>query len=234
MFPQIINHKKLNHPHVIELIGICRSNSYVLLVLEYAAGGSLRKHIKNWRASEAKAEEPSKGRLSEEEARRIFQQLMLGVDYCHRMGVSNRDIKPDNILLDEHDNVKLADFGYSKDQDVQSLAKTRLGTAAYTAPEIFTLPQAQGRNYDAKAADVWSCAVTLFEMVTGSLPFHQPEDIEKKHSLRSDLIMERLLKGEYAFPPDIPLSAELKDLLAGMLNIGTRIIPCTFLTYRWR
>lgn len=205
---QILNHKKLDHPHVVELKGVTRSDSYLILVLEYAAGGNLRKYF------------TARGRLSEGESRRLFQQLMLAVDYCHRMGVSSRDIKPDNVLLDANSNVKLADFGYSKDEDVQSLAKTRLGTPEYTAPEIFKLPQAEGKNYDAKAADIWSCGVTLFEMVTGSLPFNRPEDIQKKHSVRSALTMERLLKGEYAFPPDIPLSTELKDLLKGMLNIG--------------
>ena len=208
---EILNHKKLEHPHVISLHGVCRTDDYLILIMEYASGGSLRKYI------------TTHGKLPKEEARRLFQQLLLSVDYCHRMGVSNRDIKPDNILLDKENNVKLCDFGYSKDEDLQSMANTRLGTPAYTAPEIFKLISGQvQQTYDAKAADVWSCGVTLCEMVTGVLPFKRPEDTQLKHAVRSDRMMERLLRGDYAFPPDCALSNDLADLIQGMLNIDPK------------
>jgi serine/threonine-protein kinase SRK2 len=210
---EILNHKKLDHPYVIELEAVFRTDGYLVLILEYASGGSLRKYLS------------SKGPLAEDEARRIFQHLMLAVDYCHKMGVSSRDIKPDNILFNDKNEVKLADFGYSKDENMQSLANTRLGTPAYTAPEIFKFQPDRDSNrqsYDAKAVDVWSCGVTLFEMVCGGLPFKRAEDVQKKHSVRSELMMQRLLAGDYAFPPEIPLSDDLKDLLRCMLNIGKK------------
>ena len=71
---EILNHKKLHHPYVIELEDVFRTDGYLVLVLEYASGGSLRKYLS------------TKGPLPEDEARKIFQQLMLAVDYCHKMG----------------------------------------------------------------------------------------------------------------------------------------------------
>ncbi len=73
---EILNHKKLHHPFVIELEAVFRTDGYLVLVLEYASGGSLRKYLS------------TKGALAEDEARKIFHQLMLAVDYCHKMGVS--------------------------------------------------------------------------------------------------------------------------------------------------
>ena len=143
---QVINHNKLDHPHVIALREIFPANNHLALVLDHAAAGSLRQHL---------AAAPG-GRLPEAEARRMFQQLMLAVHYCHNMGVSSRDIKPDNTLLHPAEDgsnrldVKLADFGYSRDEDVESLAKTKLGTPAYTSPE--TLSLGPGARYDSKAS----------------------------------------------------------------------------------
>ncbi|KAH7617255.1 putative Serine/threonine-protein kinase SRK2C [Nannochloris sp. 'desiccata'] len=203
---EILNHKKLQHPYVIELEAVFRTDGYLVLILEYANGGSLRKYL------------ASKGALAESEARNYFQQLMLAVDYCHKMGVSSRDIKPDNILLNDNNEVKLADFGYSKDESMQSLANTRLGTPAYTAPEIFRIQPGGRQSYDAKAVDVWSCGVTLYQMLCAELPFKKPGDVQRKHSVRSELMMNRLLNGEFDFPQEIPLSDDVKDLLRCMLN----------------
>jgi serine/threonine-protein kinase SRK2 len=205
---EILNHKKLRqHPYVIQLEAVFRTDSYLVLVLEYASGGSLRKYL------------ASKGVLPESEARTYFQQLMLAVDYCHKMGVSSRDIKPDNILLDDNNEVKLADFGYSKDENLQSLANTRLGTPAYTAPEIFRFQQGM-QKYDPYAVDIWSCGVTLFQMLCGGLPFKRPGDERVKHSEVGQLMLNRLLNGDFAFPQEIPLSDDVKDLLRCMLNTG--------------
>ena len=76
---------------------------------------------------------------SEEEARWFFQQFIIGLDYCHRMGIANRDIKLDNILLHGRDSrpvVKICDFGYSKDEVAGSICKTACGTPEYMAPEV--------------------------------------------------------------------------------------------------
>ena len=88
------------------------------LVLEYANFGDLHSYVMSRRG------------LSEPEARWFFQQLMLAVDFCHRMGVVNRDIKLENTLLagDTRPLIKISDFGFSKDEHGQSAPTTRVGT----------------------------------------------------------------------------------------------------------
>ena len=79
------------------------------------------------------------GGIPEAHARWFFQQLIIAVDYCHRLGIANRDIKLENTLLDDSrplPKVKLCDFGYSKDESLQSLCKTSCGTPEYMAPEV--------------------------------------------------------------------------------------------------
>ncbi len=108
--------------------------------MEYAPGGDLFKVVSHLRG------------LSEDNARWFFQQIVLAIDYCHRMGVANRDIKLENTLLDGSVRplVKLADFGFSKDENYQSAPGSRVGTPAYLAPEVIT--NVHGQSYDAKAS----------------------------------------------------------------------------------
>ena len=108
---EIMNHRLLHHPHVIELHELFAVPGYLAIVMEYADGRSLFELVKRCR------------RLNCNMARWIFQQLIIAVDYCHRKGVSSRDIKCENILLNHGCNtpiVKLCDFGYSHDENAQS------------------------------------------------------------------------------------------------------------------
>lgn len=91
--------KFLQHPNVLRYFGTRRQNDIEYIFLEYAAGGELFDRI-----------EPDVG-MPANEARRFFNQLMDGVDYLHNKGVAHRDLKPENLLLDEHDTLKISDFG---------------------------------------------------------------------------------------------------------------------------
>jgi serine/threonine-protein kinase SRK2 len=114
--------------------------------MEYAAGGDMFQYVK------------ARGGLDEGDARWFFQQLLIGIDYCHRMGVVNRDVKLENTLLDGGalPLVNICDFGYSKNEK-DSLPKSSVGTPGYTAPEVLS----NARTYDGCAADVWSSGVML-------------------------------------------------------------------------
>lgn len=122
---EIMNHQKLLHPHVVQLKEVFCVPPYLALVMEYVSGGDLFNYVVK-----------RKG-LSEQDARWFFQQLILGMDYCHKKGVCSRDIKLENTLLVLQPNkkplLKMCDFGYSK-SDVQSIAKSKVGTPGYTAP----------------------------------------------------------------------------------------------------
>lgn len=118
---EIVNHSLLRHPHVVQFREVFLTPEYVCIVMEYANGGSLFDLVRTQK------------RLKETQARWFFQQLILALDYCHRRGVANRDIKLENCLLQNeeglpHPLLKMCDFGYSK-ADFRSAAKSQVGLA---------------------------------------------------------------------------------------------------------
>ncbi|CAK7345486.1 unnamed protein product [Dovyalis caffra] len=113
--------------------------------------------------------EVHQGRLSENESRRYFQQLIDAVAHCHGKGVYHRDLKPENLLLDAFGKLKVSDFGLSAlPQKGVGLLHTTCGTPNYVAPEVLG-----HQGYDGAAADVWSCGVILFVLMAGYLPFQE-------------------------------------------------------------
>ena len=162
---EILNQFKLKHPHVIKLEELFTTEDHLVLVLEYADKGDLFSYIRK------------RGRLREDSARWFFQQLILAIDFCHKMGVVNRDIKLENVLLSSVSAgkgtrkriAKLSDFGFSKDETRHSAPNTRLGTLMYIAPEIMT--NKPNESYDARKTDVWSAGVVLYVMLAGQYPF---------------------------------------------------------------
>lgn len=156
-----------------------------------------------------------KGGLREAEARWFFQQLIVAVDYIHRMGVASRDIKLENTLLDGSPRplIKICDFGYSKHERYQSAPGSRVGTPAYLAPEV--IMTTRGKTYDGKVADIWSCGVMLYVMLAGSYPFERPSDKADPQKLQK--MIQRILRVDYEFPSELRISAELRDLMSKIL-----------------
>jgi serine/threonine protein kinase len=103
--------------------------------------------------------------MSEEEARKYFSQLIKAVTHMHAEGIVHRDLKPENILL-MGDQLKVADFGLSSIILDGAGLKTSCGSPNYAAPEVI-----EGQSYDGTQADVWSCGVILYALLTRSLPF---------------------------------------------------------------
>eukprot|EP00057_Strongylocentrotus_purpuratus_P022517 XP_011676991.1 PREDICTED: serine/threonine-protein kinase Chk1-like [Strongylocentrotus purpuratus] len=106
------------------------------------------------------------------EAHRFFSQLIGGVEYLHKKGVTHRDLKPENLLLDEHDNLKVSDFGLAtvfRHQGKERLLGKCCGTPPYVAPEVL-----KRKEYHAEPADVWSCGIILVAMLAGELPWDEP------------------------------------------------------------
>ncbi|XP_022730486.1 CBL-interacting serine/threonine-protein kinase 21-like isoform X2 [Durio zibethinus] len=105
-------------------------------------------------------------KLSEPQARKLFQQLIDAVDHCHRKGVYHRDLKPENLLLDSKGNLKVTDFGLSALRKPGDMLTTACGSPCYVGPELL-----ENKGYNGAAADIWSCGVILFELLAGYLPF---------------------------------------------------------------
>ncbi|XP_042424941.1 CBL-interacting protein kinase 24-like isoform X1 [Zingiber officinale] len=149
--------KIVRHPNIVKLHEVLASSTKIYIILELATGGELFDKIVHQR------------RLSENESRRYFQQLIDAVDYCHSKGVYHRDLKPENLLLDYQGNLKVSDFGLSAlPQKGVGLLRTTCGTPNYVAPEVLG-----HQGYDGSAADIWSCGVILFVLMAGYLPFNE-------------------------------------------------------------
>ncbi|KAL3698455.1 hypothetical protein R1sor_012531 [Riccia sorocarpa] len=151
--------KLVRHPNVVRLHEVLASKNKIYIILEFVTGGELFDKIVH------------QGKLSENESRRYFQQLIDAVDYCHSKGVYHRDLKPENLLLDAQGNLKISDFGLSAlPQQLRDdgLLHTTCGTPNYVAPEVLN-----DKGYDGAVADVWSCGVILYVLMAGFLPFDE-------------------------------------------------------------
>lgn len=179
------------HPHIIRLYEVIETPTDIFVVMEYVKSGELFDYI------------VEKGRLLEDEARRFFQQIISGVEYCHRNMVVHRDLKPENLLLDSKCNVKIADFGLSNIMRDGHFLKTSCGSPNYAAPEVIS-----GRLYAGPEVDVWSCGVILYALLCGSLPFDD-ENIPN--------LFKKIKGGIYTLPSH--LSAGARDLIPRMLLV---------------
>ncbi|ALC46375.1 KP78a [Drosophila busckii] len=174
--------KMLNHPNIVRLYQVIESERTLYLIMEYASRGELFDHlVKN-------------GRMRERDARVIFRQLVSAIQYCHSKFVVHRDLKAENLLLDQHMNIKIADFGFGNTFDPNAQLETFCGSPPYAAPELF-----MGRKYAGPEVDAWSLGVVLYTLVSGSLPF----DGGTLKELR-----ERVLRGKYRVPYYISMDCE--------------------------
>ncbi|KAG7458842.1 hypothetical protein MATL_G00224830 [Megalops atlanticus] len=148
--------KNLSHQHVCRLYHVIETATKIFMVLEYCPGGELFDYI------------IAKDRLSEEETRVFFRQIVSALAYVHSQGYAHRDLKPENLLIDEDHNLKLIDFGLCAKPKggLGYELKTCCGSPAYAAPELI-----QGKAYIGSEADVWSMGVLLFALLCGYLPF---------------------------------------------------------------
>ncbi|XP_031381900.1 CBL-interacting serine/threonine-protein kinase 21-like [Punica granatum] len=164
----------LHHPNIIRIHEVIGTKTKIYIVMDYVSGGQLTDKLSYEK------------KLNEYEARKLFQQLVDAVDHCHNKGVYHRDLKPENLLLDNKGNVKVSDFGLSALRKRGELLSTACGSPCYVAPELLT-----NRGYDGAAADIWSCGVILFEMLSGTLPFDDRNLIN---------LYKKIYKAEYKFP----------------------------------
>ncbi|KAJ7515275.1 hypothetical protein O6H91_22G008600 [Diphasiastrum complanatum] len=179
------------HPHIIRLYEVIETPSDIFVVMEYVKSGELFDYI------------VEKNRLHEDEARRFFQQIISGVEYCHRNMVVHRDLKPENLLLDSKCNVKIADFGLSNIMHDGHFLKTSCGSPNYAAPEVIS-----GKLYAGPEVDVWSCGVILYALLCGSLPFDD-ENIPN--------LFKKIKGGIYTLPSHLTPGA--RDLIPRMLLV---------------
>ena len=145
---------KLHHINIVNCFELIENEENFYIIMEYCQKGELSGYI----------EENKK--LSEDESSMLFYQLINGVNYIHKKGISHRDLKPENLLLTKDKILKIIDFGLSHEYDGNIFLKTKCGSPCYAAPEII-----KGNDYDGFQIDVWCCGIVLYNMVCGDVPF---------------------------------------------------------------
>uniref|UniRef100_A0A8C4EC98 non-specific serine/threonine protein kinase n=1 Tax=Dicentrarchus labrax TaxID=13489 RepID=A0A8C4EC98_DICLA len=199
--------KLLNHPHIIKLYQVMETKDMLYIVTEYAKNGEMFDHL------------TSNGRMSEDEARKKFWQILTAVDYCHRHHIVHRDLKTENLLLDANMNIKLADFGFGNFYNAGEPLSTWCGSPPYAAPEVF-----EGKEYEGPQLDIWSLGVVLYVLVCGSLPFDGP-------SLPA--LRQRVTEGRFRIP--FFMSQDCENLIRKMLVVdpARRISVAQIKQHRW-
>uniref|UniRef100_A0A2K6ENY7 non-specific serine/threonine protein kinase n=1 Tax=Propithecus coquereli TaxID=379532 RepID=A0A2K6ENY7_PROCO len=149
-------------------------------------------------------------KLYQSEARRKFWQILSAVDYCHGRKIVHRDLKAENLLLDNNMNIKIADFGFGNFFKSGELLATWCGSPPYAAPEVF-----EGQQYEGPQLDIWSMGVVLYVLVCGALPFDGPT---------LPILRQRVLEGRFRIP--YFMSEDCEHLIRRMLVLD----PCKRLT----
>lgn len=183
--------KVLSHPNLLSLIDVFEIETHLFLVMEFVDGLELFEFLVR------------RGALPIPQALNFFQQIVCGLEYCHHRLICHRDLKPENLLLDRNLNIKIADFGMTSLNPPGSLLETSCGSPHYCDPMVVS-----GEMYDGLKADIWSCGVILYAMVTGRLPFDD-DNIQR--------LLQKVQMGQYHLPSDLP--KDLRDLIRRMLTV---------------
>ncbi|MCU6734096.1 Stk1 family PASTA domain-containing Ser/Thr kinase [Diplocloster agilis] len=175
----------LAHPNIVNVYDVGDEDGVYYIVMELVDGITLKEYIER------------KGRLSSKEAISIAIQVSMGLEAAHNNHIIHRDIKPQNIIISTDGKVKVTDFGIAKAASSQTISSSAMGSVHYTSPE-----QARG-GYSDEKSDIYSLGVTMYEMVTGRVPFDgdTPVVIAVKH------LQEEMISPKY-FAPELPYSLE--------------------------
>ena len=175
----------LIHPNIVNVYDVGEDRGLNYMVMELVEGITLKEYIER------------KGRLSHKETISIAIQMCSGIGAAHASGIIHRDIKPQNIIISKDGKVKVTDFGIAKAITSNTVSTNAMGSVHYTSPE-----QARG-GFSDQRSDIYSIGITLFEMVTGQVPFDGETTVEvaMKH-------LQQEITPPSELVPDIPYSLE--------------------------
>ena len=155
---------KMSHPNIIKVTDLIEEDDTVAFVMEYIEGETLKDYIDR------------KGKLSDEEIKNIFTQMLSAVGYVHEQNLVHRDIKPSNFMLDKKGSIKLMDFGIAKTTDISSAEYTQTGTGVQMGTPMYMSPeQIKNSKEVSYTTDIYSLGVVLWQMVMGKKPYNTNE-----------------------------------------------------------
>ncbi|SCU95502.1 LAME_0F12398g1_1 [Lachancea meyersii CBS 8951] len=197
--------RRLDHPRIVRLKGFYEDRDNYYLVMEFVSGGDLMDFV------------AAHGSVGEDAGREITRQVLEAVKYIHAMGISHRDLKPDNILIEQDDPVlvKITDFGLAKIQGNGTFMKTFCGTLAYVAPEVISgknSEEKEGNKYSSMV-DMWSIGCLVYVILTGHLPFSGSTQNELYKQISAGSYHEGPLK-------DYRISDKAREFIEAFLQVN--------------
>lgn len=207
---EILIHSQLDHPNIVKMYDSFRDIDHVYLLLEFCHLKSLDQYVnkfnKDKKGTHLKEGEAIPHPLTEEQVRKIMQQLLSALEYLHEeKKVVHRDLKLGNLFITQNFDIKLGDFGLSAFIIGNQKKRTFCGTPNYLAPEII-LDNEIGHSFE---VDIWSFGIILYTLLVGSPPFQKSKVKE---------IYETIKKVDYSFPSDYRYSRYSKELIRTILN----------------
>jgi len=192
---------KIDHPFVIKLVNTCQDEQSVFMLLRLIQGGELFNVMHN----------DDRDCIPEKDVKFYSAGILEGLAYMHRRRILYRDLKPENVLIDDAGYTVIVDLGFAK--VVNDKTYTLCGTPLYLAPEVIL-----SRGHD-KGADYWSLGCLMYEMILGQTPFYD-------YNIDQITLFKRIVHGRYRFPSG-NFSEEAQDLIKGMLaNKSTERLGC--------
>lgn len=188
--------ERVDNPYIVKFYEVLETSAQIIIVMEYIRGTSLHSLLKSRQGR----------RLPEREAKRLFKETVSGISYCHSLSISHRDIKLENILLDETNTIKIIDFGFSTCVGRGKRSRVFCGTPSYMAPEIVARKEHEG-----PPADVWALGILLYAMLCGCFPFRSDSHLT---------VYQKIARGHVSFPEH--LSRASRRLMSWMLQTD----PC--------
>eukprot|EP00066_Takifugu_rubripes_P021279 XP_011610545.1 PREDICTED: rho-associated protein kinase 2-like [Takifugu rubripes] len=187
-----------NSPWVVQLCCAFQDDRHLYMVMEFMPGGDLVTLTMNYD-------------IPEKWARFYTAEVVLALDAIHSMGFIHRDVKPDNMLLDQHGHLKLADFGTCMKMDSTGMVHcdTAVGTPDYISPEV--LQSQGGDGYYGRECDWWSVGVFIYELLVGETPFYAESLVGTYGKIMNH-------KNSLIFPEDVEMSQDAKDLICAFLS----------------
>ncbi|CAI5722964.1 unnamed protein product [Peronospora destructor] len=192
--------RQIDHPNVVKLYDIKKTDKHMYLILEYCAGGDLQQFVRRQEQKEGQKV------VAEDVARHFLHELAKGMQCLWERNLIHRDLKPQNLLLVEDSAtsaLKIADFGFARHLATTSMAETLCGSPLYMAPEILKF-----QKYDAKA-DLWSVGTILFEILAGRPPYGGANHVQ---------LLANIERQPLRFPPTLELSKPCRHLLVALLQ----------------